>query len=173
MNYAGHIFDTFARLDGSKIYEGNGIRLATFKRICQRFAGDVSIQDCPGKGCEVQVILPEALIIKRDSEESDSRDIKIGVIGDLSGIACKEELGKYYAYQLATDEINACGGIDGKPVRMFFRDDRSRDELTKKAVGELTEQEYVHVLMGSALSPSRDIIRHQVYRTKTLYIDTQ
>ena len=55
----------------------------------------------------------------------------------------------------------------------MFRDDQSKDVLTRKAVEELTEKEHVHVLMGSTLSPSRDIMRHHAHRTKTLYMDTQ
>lgn len=173
MHYAEHIFDAFVRLDSGQNSEGNGIGLATVKRICDRFSGDVQIQAYPGKGCKVEIVLPASMIINRELEEYDDNIIKIGIIGDLSGIASKEERGKYFAYQLAADEINERGGIDGRKIRLIFRDDQSVDSLTKAAVEELTEKEHVNVLMGSTLSPSRDIMRHHAHRTRTLFIDTQ
>lgn len=172
MNYAAHIFEPFSRLENKEKYEGNGVGLATVKKICGRLQGRVNIQAFPGKGCEVEIVLPDRMLIAENAQKEEDA-IKIGIIGDLSEMAKKEELGKFYAYHLAAEEINEQGGIDGKKIELLFRNDRSQDKLTRKAVEELTEKEHVHVLMGSTLSPSRDIMRHHAHRTKTLYMDTQ
>ncbi|ACL21993.1 histidine kinase [Desulfitobacterium hafniense DCB-2] len=174
MAYAGRIFEAFQRLQDEDAYEGSGIGLATVKKIAQRFGGDASIIGWPGKGCEVCVSFPGSLLkTPRDNRESERDVIKVGIIGDFTGICSELERGKVAAYKLAADEINRMGGINEKKVELLFRDDRSLSELTREAVKELTEEERVDVLMGSTLSPSREIMQHYADQTKTLYLDTQ
>ncbi len=172
MTYADHIFEEFGRLQNEGSYEGNGIGLATVKKIVERYEGTVRISGWPGKGCEVQIAFPEKMRAKLEKSEEENA-IKIGIMGDFSGIASKEELGKHYSYQLAAEEINRQGGIDGRPVKLLFFDDQSNAGLTKTGAEYLTEEEQVDVLMGSTLSPSRDIMRRQAGKTKTLFLDTQ
>ena len=133
----------------------------------------MSIAGWPGRGCEVTVRLPGSMEAEPDGDREERNTIKVGVIGDFSGIASGEERGKMFAYQLAVDEINAGGGINGKKIELLLRDDKSISELTDREAEYLTEKEHVDVLMGSTLSPSRDIMRRYAYRTKTLYFDTQ
>jgi urea transport system substrate-binding protein len=174
MAYVGKIFEAFQRLQDEGKYEGSGIGLATVKKIAQRFGGDVSIVGWPGKGCEVRINLPKSLLkTPRDNDQSGRDVIKVGIIGDFTGMCSELERGKVPAYKFAADEINRLGGINGKKVELLFRDDRSISELTREAAKELTEEERVDVLMGSTLSPSREVMRHYADRTKTLYLDTQ
>lgn len=174
MNYADQIFEAFERLESNEAYEGNGIGLATVRRIVQRFDGKASIMGWPEKGCEVTVCFPEEIIYPDIKVSRQERSVvKIGIIGDLTGIASKEERSKQAAYQLAVKEINEVGGIDGKKIELLIRDDRSQSDLTNKAALELTQQEHVDVLMGSTLSPSRDIMQRYAQQTKTLYLNTQ
>lgn len=173
MIYADHIFEEFQRLQNDGSYDGSGIGLATVRRIANRYGGEVSIAGWPGRGCEVTVRLPGSMEAEPDGDREERNTIKVGVIGDFSGIASGEERGKMFAYQLAVDEINAGGGINGKKIELLLRDDKSISELTDREAEYLTEKEHVDVLMGSTLSPSRDIMRRYAYRTKTLYFDTQ
>ena len=169
MNYADQIFEAFERLESNEAYEGNGIGLATVRRIVQRFDGKASIMGWHEKGCEVTVCFPEEIIYPDIKVSRQERSVvKIGIIGDLTGIASKEERSKQAAYQLAVKEINDVGGIDGKKIELLIRDDRSQSDLTNKAALELTQQEHVDVLMGSTLSPSRDIMQRYAQQTKTL-----
>lgn len=174
MAYVGRIFEAFQRLQDEGTYEGSGIGLATVKKIANRFGGDASIIGWPGKGCEVCITLPKRLLeIPVDNVESDRDVIKVGIIGDFTGMCSELERGKVPAYKFAANEINQMGGINGKKVELLFRDDRSISELTREAAKELTEKERVDVLMGSTLSPSREVMRHYANQTKTLYLDTQ
>lgn len=172
MAYSDHIFEEFGRLQDEGSYEGNGIGLATVKKIVERYQGTVSIEGWPGKGCEVQISFPLSMLSVPDKND-DGNYIKIGIMGDFSGIASKEELGKHYSYQLAAEEINRDGGIDGRQIKLLFFDDQSQSRLTKIGAEYLTEEQHVDVLMGSTLSPSRDIMRRQASRTRTLFLDTQ
>lgn len=174
MAYAGKIFEPFQRLHNEGAYEGSGIGLATVQKIALRLGGDVSILGWPGKGCEVCVSLPKSLLkTVRDGEEAERDVIKIGIIGDFTGMCCELERGKVPAYKFAAEEINRLGGILGKKLELLFRDDRSISELTHEAAKELTQDERVDLLMGSTLSPSREVMRRYADRTKTLYLDTQ
>ncbi|MGL4283981.1 ATP-binding protein [Eubacterium aggregans] len=89
------LLENFQRAHNEKDYEGNGIGLATVSRIVSRFGGAATISGRPGQGCELCITLPQKCILNH-SVTGPHRDdlIKIGIIGDFSGIASPEENGK-------------------------------------------------------------------------------
>lgn len=173
MKYAGKIFEPFYRLQNENEFEGNGIGLATVQKIMTRFRGNVRIEGWQGEGCEITLLFPEEMEYFCAKEGNPDQMIRIGIIGDMSGVAVKEERGKTYAYKMAAEEINASGGILGRKVELLFRDDRSDDERTREAAEDLLEKCNVDVLMGSTLSPSRQIMSRAAHRAHTLYLNTQ
>lgn len=174
MTYAGRIFEPFQRLQNEGAYDGSGIGLAVVQKIARRCGGDASIVGWPGAGCEVCISLPRTVLDTEMTDNEWERDVvKVGIIGDFTGRCSYLECGKAAAYRIAADEINSMGGINGKQVELLYRDDQSDFEKTRLAAAELTEVEHVDVLMGSSLSPSRDVMRSYASRTKTLYLDTQ
>lgn len=173
MSYVQGAFNAFERLQSSDDYEGNGIGLAIVRRIVHRFKGEVAIAGWPEKGCEVTVSFPFEITHAQVKIRPVSDVVKIGVIGDITGIAAKEESSKQAAYQLAAKEINEAGGINGKQIKLLIRDDQSKSELTRKAAIELIQEQHVDVLMGSTLSPSRDILQRYAQENKVLYLNTQ
>ncbi|MCJ9710514.1 ABC transporter substrate-binding protein, partial [Bordetella hinzii] len=54
--------------------------------------------------------------------------------------------------QLAVDEVNAAGGIGGKPLELVIRDDNANPGDAVRAAEELFSREKVDVLTGSFLS---------------------
>jgi len=58
MAYAHHLFQPFQRLHASSEYAGNGIGLATVKRIIARLGGQVSAQGVPDQGATFSFSLP-------------------------------------------------------------------------------------------------------------------
>ncbi len=54
--------------------------------------------------------------------------------------------------EVALEEINAEGGIDGKPVEIVFRDDATNPTVGQRIVGELIEQHRVPVIIGAVSS---------------------
>jgi branched-chain amino acid transport system substrate-binding protein len=54
--------------------------------------------------------------------------------------------------ELARDEINAAGGVDGRKLELFIRDDNANPGDAVRAAEELLTREHVDVLMGSYLS---------------------
>lgn len=83
-----------------------------------------------------------------------SDTIKIGVITALTG--SEAEFGKAHkrGYDLALEEINKAGGINGKKVDLVIVDDKSKPEEAAKDVDLLVNQEKVQLILGSYSSGS-------------------
>lgn len=56
--YSDEVFRLFGRVNISEDFEGDGIGMATVKRIMFRHGGDVKITSRPGEGASVRLILP-------------------------------------------------------------------------------------------------------------------
>jgi neutral amino acid transport system substrate-binding protein len=83
---------------------------------------------------------------------SDSEGLKLGALfpitGDLSSIGQNMPI----AAQLAVDTINACGGVNGKPVTIVKEDDQTDPVAGTSAITKLTEVDKVSGVVGSFAS---------------------
>lgn len=72
--------------------------------------------------------------------------IKIGYVGTLTGI--NSELGVYgrNGAQIAVDEINLSGGLNGKPLELVVRDDENNVETALKADKEFYKEGVVAII---------------------------
>lgn len=77
--------------------------------------------------------------------------IRIGFIGALSGRGADIGESSRNAVQLAVDERNAAGGIDGRALELVVRDDQTRAEAGAQAARELAAAG-VAVLIGPNIS---------------------
>ncbi|SHD76195.1 ABC transporter substrate-binding protein [Schnuerera ultunensis] len=85
----------------------------------------------------------------------ESKDeIKIGLYGTITGsnALAGEMLEK--GGQLAVKEINAAGGINGRPLKLIVYDDKSSPEGAVKAVTRLVDVDKVVAMVGSNSSPN-------------------
>ncbi len=85
--------------------------------------------------------------------------IKIGVLEDQSGDFVAATAVKVRAIQLATEEINAAGGIDGRPLELVIYDTQSDNlrfqEFTRRAL----QADKVDVIFGGFSSAAREAYR--------------
>lgn len=58
MKYAARLFDVFQRMHSQNQYEGNGIGLATVRRIVERHGGTVRAESAVGRGATIYFMLP-------------------------------------------------------------------------------------------------------------------
>jgi urea transport system substrate-binding protein len=100
--------------------------------------------------------------------------IKVGVLEDLSGAFQGEGVSKAHCAQLAVDEINAAGGLLGRPVEMVGYDAQSDNGLYAQYAQQLALKDQVAVVHACLLSSSREVVRPILHRAKVLYFyDTE
>jgi len=86
----------------------------------------------------------------------DAEPIKIGIIADLTGAFTTYGTSLSRSAQLAVDEINAAGGIDGRTVEVVVEDIQSDVTVTVDKARKLVESDRVDVVMGPIGSDAND-----------------
>jgi branched-chain amino acid transport system substrate-binding protein len=81
-------------------------------------------------------------------------DIKIGVAEALSGAAAQYGVSIRNGFQLAADEINAAGGINGSKVVLVIEDEQGKKDEAINAFKKLIFQDKALLLFGPTLSNS-------------------
>lgn len=76
---------------------------------------------------------------------------KIGFAGTLTGNYASVGISEMYGTELAIEEINAAGGINGKQIELIIRDDEASSEKAVEVDNELKELG-VNVIIGHSLS---------------------
>ena len=74
--------------------------------------------------------------------------IKIGVVLPLTGETAWGGVPAMYAARMAVEEINAAGGINGRPLQLVVADGECRPQAAYAAAQRLVVQERVDILMG-------------------------
>ena len=79
---------------------------------------------------------------------------KVGIITSLTG--SEQAFGTQHqrGYALALEEINAGGGVLGKPLEILTYDDQSKSDVAVQGVSKLVDQDKVPVVIGAYASQS-------------------
>ena len=103
----------------------------------------------------VSVTLSFACVQKGGNEVSTNGGgdtIKVGVYGDLTGQTSSFGQSTKNGIELAVEEINKAGGINGKKVTLVVEDDQGRPEQAKTVISKLINQDKVHAVLGEVAS---------------------
>lgn len=84
--------------------------------------------------------------------KADTGTIKIGGIYPLSGGVAVYGVEAKNGVEMAVEEINAAGGIDGRMVELIAEDDEGNPEKTVNAYKKLTAKDQVKIIIGSLTS---------------------
>ena len=95
--------------------------------------------------------------------------VKIGLLEDQSGNFAIAVIPKIQATQLAVEEINAKGGILGRPIKLIHYDTQSDNTRFQEFARRLIQKDKVDVIFGAFSSASREAIRPIMDRYKQLY----
>ncbi len=82
---------------------------------------------------------------------TDKKTIRVGFVAQLTGVQAKLGVEERDGVQLAVDEINIKGGIDGRAIELVVRDDLGTPEGARTADKELIEAGVVAII-GHATS---------------------
>jgi urea transport system substrate-binding protein len=94
--------------------------------------------------------------------------IRIGVLHSLSGPTANAERPLVDALRLAAEEINAAGGLLGRPLELVVADVRSDPRLAAQEAERLIVRENVQVLFGGWTSPVRKAVKAVVEERRHL-----
>ena len=104
------------------------------------------------KAIKVLSVLALVLIMFTGCAKKDADSIKIGGIFPLSGPVAVYGVEAKNGIELAIEEINAAGGINGKSVVLISEDDEGNPEKTVNAFKKLTTKDKVTMIIGSLTS---------------------
>jgi branched-chain amino acid transport system substrate-binding protein len=79
-------------------------------------------------------------------------EVKVGLNFPKTGPYSVQGIDQWRAASLARDEINAAGGILGRPVKIVWRDSASKPDVTRKNVLDLIDNEGVQMIFGGSSS---------------------
>lgn len=85
--------------------------------------------------------------------------IKLGVLEDQSGDFAAATIGKVHGIQIATDEINAAGGIAGRPLELVVYDTQSDNTRYQEFMRRVLQRDKVDAVFAGFSSASREAYR--------------
>ena len=122
---------------------------------------------CSARSIVASALVGASLLVSTHAFAADP--IKLGILEDQSGNFAIAVIPKIFAYQLAVDEINAKGGVLGRPLKIIHYDTQSDNTRFQEFARRLTQQDKVDVIFGAFSSASREAIRPIMDRAKQLY----
>ena len=85
---------------------------------------------------------------------AQAADVKIGVAAALSGGAAQYGIAIRNGFQLAADEVNAAGGVNGNKLQLVIEDEQGKKEEGINVFKKLVFQDKVLMIFGPTLSNS-------------------
>lgn len=98
------------------------------------------------------LVLSATLAIATGCTKRNKNEILIGHFGSMTGAEATFGKSTDEGIRLAVEEINAKGGIKGKPVRLLTMDNQGKAEEAAAVATRLIEQEKVTALLGEVAS---------------------
>ncbi len=104
----------------------------------------------------------------------DPKPIKIGLIAELTGPLSFMGIANANLTTMLVDDINARGGLLGRPVKVVIEDGETTDSVAKARTAKLIDIDKIDLVVGGIYSSTRQAIKSEaVQRGRTLYIYTE
>lgn len=87
---------------------------------------------------------------KSGSEQANT--LKIGVVTSLTGQTAAFGQAHKNGYTIAVQDLNAKGGVLGKPIELVYYDDQGKPDQAVQGVTKLVDQEHVPIILGAYTS---------------------
>jgi len=116
-----------------------------------------------------RLLLGSALAAPAIVRAQAATPIRIGEINSYTAIPAFT-LPYRNGWQLAVGEVNAAGGVLGRPIEVISRDDAGQPQDAVRLAGELVEREGVDLLAGTYLSNVGLAVSDYALQTKRLFV---
>lgn len=98
--------------------------------------------------------------------------IKIGYMADANGTSAPIAAGMHLGTDLAVQQVNAAGGINGHPLQVTYVDPQSDPTQASQMATQLVQTDKVDVLMGAVLSSECLVVQSLAIKLQTVYLPT-
>ncbi len=104
--------------------------------------------------------------------QQSSDTITLGYVGPLSGPISEYGADERHAIEIAVDEINANGGVNGKNLTVRFQDVKCDGQTAATAMRQLTSTTDVEVVLGGLCSDETLAMKPIADQTETVMLST-
>src|ERR671932_1846574 len=104
------------------------------------------------------------------SSQSSGTPIKIGYLADANGTSAPIAAGMHLGTDLALQQINAAGGVNGHPIQVTYVDPQSDPTQASQMATQLVQTDKVDVLMGAVLSSECLVVQQLALKLQTVYL---
>jgi urea transport system substrate-binding protein len=98
--------------------------------------------------------------------------IKIGYMADANGTSAPIAAGMHLGTDLAVQQVNAAGGINGHPLQVTYVDPQSDPTQASQMATQLVQTDKVDILMGAVLSSECLVVQQLALKLQTVYLPT-
>ena len=112
----------------------------------------MALSGCKTPDTSGNAVAPGGSTAKAADYPADAKTIVLGEYGSMTGALATFGQSTDNAIKMATEEINAKGGVLGKPVEISLEDDGSRAEQVPLAVNKLINEKNVLAILGEVAS---------------------
>src|SRR5882762_10663540 len=106
------------------------------------------------------------------NSQTQGTPIKIGYLADANGTSAPIAAGMHLGTDLAVQQVNAAGGINGHPVQVIYVDPQSDPTQASQMASQLIQTDKVDVLMGAVLSSECLVVQQLVAKLQVVYLPT-
>ncbi|MBT3419495.1 MAG: ABC transporter substrate-binding protein [Candidatus Magasanikbacteria bacterium] len=140
------------------------------KKQISLFLGAFACLALIGGGCAVVEETPDDIISTDGEEVTEEAPIRIGWMGPLSGDLSSLGEDALAAAELAVEEVNEAGGIDGRLLELVAEDSRCNAKDATAAANKLINIEGVKLINGAACSPETTAVAPIAEQNKVIVL---
>jgi ABC-type branched-subunit amino acid transport system substrate-binding protein len=104
--------------------------------------------------------------------QTSGTPIKIGYMADANGTSAPIAAGMHLGTDLAVQQINAAGGINGHPLQVMYVDPASDPTQASQMATQLVQTDKVDVLLGAVLSSECLVVQQLALKLQVVYMPT-
>ena len=117
--------------------------------------------------CLIALALLAPFASPAETSPNTTAPIKVGAVLPFSGGVELYGRQAKLGLDLAAKEINADGGILGRPVEIIYEDDKTNPDAAVSATRKLIERDHVLAVIGPITSRNLNAIKPEIERAKT------